>query len=93
MDRTKLGENSSVMVIKAITNFVIPPFQSVKKYMRLHFKFDSTISFEGQVNDYLYTTSLYQVTSAYSFYDLIILNTSEKLITVDTSMILATINF
>ena len=42
--------------------------------MRLHPKFDNTISFEGQVNDYLYTTSLYQVTSAYSFYDLMVLN-------------------
>ena len=61
--------------------------------MRLHLKFDSTISFEGQGNDYLYTTSLYQVTGAYSFYDLIVLNTSENLITVNTSTILATINF
>ena len=61
--------------------------------MRLHFKFNSTISFEGQVNDYLYTTSLYQVTGAYSIYDLMILNTSENLITIDTSMVLATINF
>ena len=91
--KVNLGENSSVLVIRATTNFVVPPFQLVKKYMRLHLKFDSTISFEGQVNDYLYTTSLYQVTSAYSFYDLIVLNTSENLITVDTSMILATINF
>ena len=32
----KLGENSSVMVIKATTNFVIHPFQLVKKYMILH---------------------------------------------------------
>ena len=83
----KQGENSSVMVIKATENFIIPPFQLVKKYMRLHFKFNSTISCEGQVNDYLYTTNLYQITGAYSFYDLMIINTSENLITIDTSMV------
>ena len=89
----KEGENSSVMVIKATETFDIPPFQVVKKYMRLHFKFESTIVFEGQVNDYLYCTSLHQVTGAYSFYDLLILNTSEKTITIDKSMVLATITF
>lgn len=61
--------------------------------MRLLLKFDRTISFEGQVNDCLYTTSLYQVTGAYSFYDLILLNTTENLVTVNTSTILATITF
>ena len=30
----KRGENCSVMVIKATKNFIIPPFQLVKKYMR-----------------------------------------------------------
>ena len=67
--KVNLGENSSVLLIKSTTNFIVPPFQLVKKYMRLHLKFDSTISFEGRVNYYLYTTSLYQVTGAYSFYD------------------------
>ena len=52
--KVNLGENSSVLVIKPTTNFVVPPFQLVKKYMRLHLKFDSTISFEGQVSDCLY---------------------------------------
>ena len=41
----------------------------------------------------MYTTSLYQITGAYSFYDLMIIYTSENLITIDTSMVLATINF
>ena len=68
----ELGENSTVLVIKPTSNFVVPPFQLVKKYMRLHLNFDSAISFEGQVNDCLYPTSLYQVTGAYSFYDLIV---------------------
>ena len=91
--KVELGENSTLLVIKPTTNFVVPPFQLLKKYMRLHLKFDSTISFKGQVNDCLYTTSLYQVTGAYSFYDLMVLNASENLITVDTPTILAKITF
>ena len=41
----ELGKNLTVLVIKPTSNFVVPPFQLVKKYIRLHLKFDSTINF------------------------------------------------
>ena len=54
----------------------------------MHIKHYGVIIYKGQVTEDLYTTSPYQVSEAFSFYDMLIMNTSET-----ESVVLATIVF